>query len=141
MEAAHFVSDNWTSIAPDKQGRSIYLPIDFSNGCALTASDEASLDPEVLIGLRLAYAFFAQDKHVINFTNFRDRITKSAPLSSFKIQHVLQAIRTELQLDTSAYLHVIVNFDEVQTIFAAEASFPLHNGKPLFKALVYVEKV
>jgi len=121
-ESAQELFRKWKQIAPKQyqDAKLLYLMIDFSNGGKLLFI-EKDLHPSLIMGLRLAYAYFLQGKYKANFPEFLQACGTS--LESFTIASVMEAIRKGLQLTNQDDLFVVLHIDEVQFIFDYEREY------------------
>jgi len=138
-ESAQELFRKWNKIAPKEfqDSKLLYLMIDFSNGGKLLFI-EKNFHPSLIMGLRLAYAYFLQGKYRANFPEFLQ--VCGASLESFTFALVMEAIRKDLQLTIQDNLFVVLHIDEVQFIFDSEQEYKWEtNPKPkgLFKLLIY----
>ncbi|CAG8501413.1 8858_t:CDS:2 [Funneliformis caledonium] len=105
------VFQRWTNIHFE------YIFIDFGNGYSLDDYDY-KLDARVIIGLRIAYAFFIEKKYVINFRafllkviGFGDKIIKL-----FHVDTVIIYCHEFLKISNEKQLFLYIHIDEFQTI-------------------------
>jgi hypothetical protein len=93
-ESAQELFRKWKQIAPQQyqDAKLLYLMIDFSNGGKLLFI-EKDFHPSLIMGLRLAYAYFLQGKYEVNYPEFLQFCRTS--MESFTIASVMEAIRNE----------------------------------------------
>ena len=137
-ESAQELFRKWKQIAPQQyqEAKLLYLMIDFSNGGKLLFI-EKDFHPSLIMGLRLAYAYFLQGKYEVNYPEFLQYCRAS--MESFTIASVMDAIRKDLQLTDIDKLFTVLHIDEVQFIFDFEQEYKWEtNPKPkgLFKLLM-----
>ncbi|GES73716.1 hypothetical protein GLOIN_2v1720049 [Rhizophagus clarus] len=100
----------WTDTKP----HFLYFLLDFVNGVRLSEFDQ-KLSASIIIGLRIAYKFFAQDK--MSFDSFKyAALTIEESLSAFNINLVLDRIRKSLKLESKQQLIILLHIDEYQEI-------------------------
>lgn len=136
-ESAQHLFRTWkTSVPPEfHNAQKLYLMVDFSNGSSLSAHEKV-YTADILIGIRLAYAYYAQSKLSINFTEFSQIFREL--YSRFSVAEVLAAMRVDLNLAHDSRLVPIIHIDEFQFIFDKEATFTHpENPKGLFKDMMY----
>jgi hypothetical protein len=109
--------------------------VDFSCGGKLLFI-EKDFNPSVIMGLRIAYAYFLQGKHEVSYPEFLQFCSVS--VESFTIASVMEAISKDLKLMYSQQLFIVLHIDEVQFIFDFEYQFRETNFKfnSLFKLLM-----
>ena len=137
-ESAQELFRKWKQIAPQQfqDAKLLYLMIDFSNGGKFLFA-EKDFHPSLIMGLRLAYAYFLQEKYEVNYPEFLQACGES--FESFTIVEVMEAIRQDMQLVGSDKLFVVFHIDEVQFIFDFEQEYKWEtnpNPKGLFKLLM-----
>jgi hypothetical protein len=127
----------WKQVAPQqyKDATLLYFMMDFARDVSL-AHSETALSPSVIMGLRLAYAYFIEGKYLVNFFEF---LHKCIVKKSFTIPSVMEAICNDLQLTDLDKLFIVVHLDEAQFIFDSDHRYEWEtNPKPkgLFKLLM-----
>jgi hypothetical protein len=115
--------------------------IDFARDCELS-DFENDWDPSIILGVRLAYSYFIQNKYAVGFSEFRTQCSRAQFLQSFTLYYVLKAIRTDLQLKSiDDKLFIVLHLDEVQKIFEFDARVNSKQPKGLFQLLMYVHSM
>ncbi|CAG8607148.1 9321_t:CDS:2 [Paraglomus brasilianum] len=97
----------------DSQPHFEYIYLDFGNSCALE-NEDYNLNPAVLIGLRVAYAYFICGKYEMSFGQFQMRATPC--IEMFNIGDVFTSIRRKLSLQDTQHLFIFLHIDEFQMI-------------------------
>jgi hypothetical protein len=137
-ESAQEVFRQWKNIAPEQyqDAKLLYLMIDFSNGGKLLFI-EKDFHPSLIMGLRIAYAYFLQGKYEVNYPEFLQYCKDF--VESFTIVSVMEEIRKDLKLTGFDKLFVVLHIDEVQFIFDFEQEYKWETNptpKGLFKLLM-----
>ncbi|CAG8658755.1 6016_t:CDS:2, partial [Ambispora leptoticha] len=120
----------------------VYLLLDFSNGLKLN-EDDSELSIQILVGLRIAYAFFIWNNYDVEFTIFRQTVRLLKLTSRFNSSTVIAGIHKHLNLSVDRLLFLFLHIDEFQTIFEFSGwkadMRKDKNGKPkgIFKAMLY----
>ncbi|GES96875.1 hypothetical protein GLOIN_2v1729495 [Rhizophagus clarus] len=114
----------------------LYMLLDFSNGYALDEYEiqgDMKIASEIILGLRLAYYFFVNEKYVMSFEMFRIKANEYKHL--FKLDNVLAHIYSHEheRLQPGQHLFIFLQIDEFQLIFKDRKE-----GAELFKQLMYV---
>ncbi|GJJ68054.1 hypothetical protein EMPS_00400 [Entomortierella parvispora] len=91
-----------------------YAVLDFAKDAELHQFD-AKLDAEIILGLRLAYFHFFQDKYIESFLDFHYRAKDNYGL--FTLSNVIIAIRENLKLPAEKPIFLFLHIDEFQRIF------------------------
>jgi hypothetical protein len=97
----------------------MYLLLDFSNGLKLDQYDQ-NLSSSVILGLRIAFAFFVRRKHRMSFEAFR--LKARSYFDFFGIGPVIDGIRKSLSSGQSPVLNnnqkffLFLHIDEFQSI-------------------------
>src|ERR1051325_1828341 len=110
-----------------------YLYIDFGNGFALDELDY-NLTPDVIIGLRIAYAFYIEREYDVKFSEFRRAATRQDK-HLFGIDTVIQMCRKSLSLSDQQQFFLYLHIDEFQLITAWDDNEKTKE-KNLFKNMV-----
>ncbi|CAJ0626506.1 16527_t:CDS:2 [Entrophospora sp. SA101] len=113
----------------------LYMLLDFVNGVHLTDFDQ-NLSGSIIIGLCIAYYFFARDK--LSFDTFK--YAAQPHINAFNVNLVLDRIRNSLNLQSNQQLFILLHIDEYQEIFDFENNnfWKIPSSKGLFKELMYV---
>nr|CAG8544647.1 2292_t:CDS:2 [Entrophospora candida] len=93
-----------------------YIFLDFSNSVQLDGSD-SKLSIEILVGLRIAYAFFTQSNYSVTFPTFCQTVLTLNKEKYFYTDNVVLGIREHLDLTGNQLLFLFLHIDEFQTIF------------------------
>jgi hypothetical protein len=138
-EAVQHLFGRWDEVVPDeyKGAERIYVMVDFSNGCKILPA-ELDLSPSIIVGVRLAFAYFIYGKVNMNFTEFF-RECQNFGIESFDLGSVTEAIREATgRTKPNDKVFIAFHIDEVQFIFGDEANYRKDaEKKGLFKLLVY----
>ncbi|CAG8640802.1 9843_t:CDS:2, partial [Paraglomus occultum] len=90
-----------------------YICLDFGNSINLKDQDH-NLDPAVLIGLQVAFAYFIHGKYEMSFGQFRMRARSC--IEMFNVGDVFTSIRRKLSLQDTQHLFIFLHIDEFQMI-------------------------
>ncbi|CAB4487556.1 unnamed protein product [Rhizophagus irregularis] len=93
-----------------------YLCIDFGNGHRLTRQDYG-IDASIIIGLRIAHAFFIEKEHGMTFQEFRIALEQYGDsFNNFHFNVVIGEIRKALNLSDKHLFFLYLHIDEFQLI-------------------------
>ncbi|PKY47590.1 hypothetical protein RhiirA4_522912 [Rhizophagus irregularis] len=109
------------------------LYLDFGNGCQLDSYDD-ELTPTIIIGLRIAFAFFIERRYRMKFVTFRRLIWEYRDI--FTISDVFDNI---YDLQPNKHLFVFLHIDEFQLIDRWESNAVMKRKmaeKQLFKEMI-----
>ncbi|GBB87908.1 hypothetical protein RclHR1_01440023 [Rhizophagus clarus] len=109
------------------------LYIDFGNGCQLDLYDD-HLNPTIIIGLRIAYVFFIENKYDMKFETFRRLVWEYREI--FNISGVFDFIADYLNINHEQQLFVFLHIDEFQLIDRWESVAVNERNKNLFKEMI-----
>ncbi|CAB4420607.1 unnamed protein product [Rhizophagus irregularis] len=123
------VKRHWEPPSEWEKPEYLYIILDFVRGVRLGSIDE-NLDASTILGLRIAYDYFAREK--MSFEVFQ---TLARPyFDFFKINFVLCGILSHLNTNR---LVIILHIDEYQEIFTFENNWRgWRTGKGLFKEMM-----
>ncbi|RIA93393.1 hypothetical protein C1645_819480 [Glomus cerebriforme] len=126
------VKRHWKPPSGWEKPEYLYILLDFVNGVRLCELD-ANLTASIILGLRLAYDYFA--RRVMSFEAFQHQARLF--FDNFKINLVLSHILSQ-RIEPNQKLIVILHIDEYQEIFAFEGNWKGGlSGKGLFKEMLY----
>lgn len=116
----------------------LYFLLDFVNGVRLSEFDQ-NLSASIIIGLRIAYKYFAQDK--LSFDSFKyTALATEKSLNAFNITLVLDRIRRSLNLEPKQQLIILLHIDEYQEIIDFDNNgywkVKINSTKGLFKEIL-----
>ncbi|CAG8713521.1 2171_t:CDS:2, partial [Ambispora leptoticha] len=120
----------------------VYLLLDFSNGLKLN-EDDSELSVQILVGLRIAYAFFIGNNYNVGFPTFCQTVKLLKLTSRFISYTVITGIHQHLNLSDDHLLCLFLHIDEFQFIFEfGDLKADMRkdkNGKPkdIFKEILY----
>jgi hypothetical protein len=109
------------------------LYVDFGNGCQLDLYDD-HLSPTIIIGLRIAYVFFIENKYDMKFETFRRLVWEYREI--FNISGVFDFIADHLNINHEQQLFVFLHIDEFQLIDRWESVAVNERNKNLFKEMI-----
>jgi hypothetical protein len=114
----------------------LHMLLDFSNGYTLVEYEiqgDMEIASEIILGLRLAYYFFVNEKYVMSFSMFCTKANEYKHL--FKLDNVLAHIynHEHKRLQPGQHLFIFLQIDEFQYIFKDR-----EERAELFKQLMYV---
>jgi hypothetical protein len=87
--------------------------MDFGNGFELDEADY-KLTASVIIGMRIAYAFFIEIEYDIKFREFRFHLVRCRYVDLFNIDTVISSCRKSLKLPNGKnffYIFILMNFN------------------------------
>ncbi|KAF9371256.1 hypothetical protein BGX21_005209 [Mortierella sp. AD011] len=91
-----------------------YIHLDFGNGIQLKPIDNDISDPDIIIGLRIAYCFFINGRIDMSFDVFRAKVNKD--IDQFILGNVFEAIKEDQHYDNSHQLFIFLHIDEFQLL-------------------------
>ena len=93
-----------------------YLCIDFANGHKLNSQDYG-IDPSIIVGLRIAHAFFIEKECGITFQEFRVALEQYRnSFNNFHVSVVIGECRKSLNLSNKHLFYLYLHIDEFQLI-------------------------
>ncbi|UZO15350.1 uncharacterized protein OCT59_006777 [Rhizophagus irregularis] len=131
IELFDYIKKNWN---PPKQWGDVhfeYLYMNFRNGLYLK-EDDSELIPEVILGLRAAYAFFIEKKYAITFDIFCVKALVYGK-SIFKFDSVIYYYYESLKFSNNQKLFLYLHIDEFQMIDEWDA---YNKTKQFFKNMI-----
>ncbi|UZO07645.1 uncharacterized protein OCT59_027924 [Rhizophagus irregularis] len=131
IELFDYIKKNWN---PPKQWGDVhfeYLYMNFRNGLYLK-EDDSELIPEVILGLRAAYAFFIEKKYAITFDIFCVKALVYDK-SIFKFDSVIYYYYESLKFSNNQKLFLYLHIDEFQMIDEWDA---YNKTKQFFKNMI-----
>ncbi|PKK62363.1 hypothetical protein RhiirC2_759666 [Rhizophagus irregularis] len=114
-----------------------YLCIDFGNGHRLTRQDYG-IDASIIIGLRIAHAFFIEKEYGMTFQEFRIALEQYRDsFNNFHFNVVIGEIRKALNLSDKHLFFLYLHIDEFQLIDSWDKEDKLNPPTKLFYNIIH----
>ncbi|PKY47885.1 hypothetical protein RhiirA4_523646 [Rhizophagus irregularis] len=114
-----------------------YLCIDFGNGHMLTSQDYG-MDASIILGLRIAHAFFIEKDYGITFQEFRITLKQyRGSFDNFQFHIVIGEIRKFLNLSDKHLFFLYLHIDEFQLIDSWDKKDKSNPPTKLFYYMIY----
>ncbi|GBC37796.1 hypothetical protein GLOIN_2v1720049 [Rhizophagus irregularis DAOM 181602=DAOM 197198] len=114
-----------------------YLCIDFGNGHMLTPQDYG-MDTSIILGLRIAHAFFIEKEYGMTFQEFRTALKQyRGSFDNFQFHVVIREIRKSLNLSDKHLFFLYLHIDEFQLIDSWDKEDKSNPPTKLFYYMIY----
>ncbi|RGB30818.1 hypothetical protein C1646_764835 [Rhizophagus diaphanus] len=113
-----------------------YLCIDFGNGHKLTSQDYG-IAASIIVGLRIAHAFFIEKEYGMTFQEFRVALEQYRDsFNNFHVNVVIEEIRKSLNLSDKHLFYLYLHIDEFQLIDSWDKEDKSNQPTNLFKTMI-----